>query len=116
MTASQLLSLCKRVRSEVPLQAFALNCCVPETLSEVVLGSVSSTMASVTDNRHDQFAIFLVVGENAFEAITQVVELLILRNLRLEDARLNCGRLRPGYSVNAESALSRLEEVLRCAL
>lgn len=81
MTASQLLSLCKRVRSEVPLQTFALNCCVPETLSEVVLGSVSSAMASVTDNGHDQFAILLVVGENAFEAIAQVVELLILRNL-----------------------------------
>jgi len=89
MTASELLSLCKRVRSEVPLQTFALNCCVPETLSEVVLGAVSSAMASVTDHRHDQLAILLVVGENAFEAIAQVVEVFILRHLRLEDAGLH---------------------------
>ena len=86
MTASELLSLCKRVRSEVSLQTFALNCCVPETLSEVVLGAVSSAMASVTDHRHDQLAILLVVGENAFEAIAQVVEVSILRHLRLKDA------------------------------
>lgn len=111
MTGSQLLSLCKGVRSEVPLQTFALNCCVPETLSEVVLGSVSSTMASVTDNGHDQLAIF-VVGENAFEAIAQVVELLILRHLRLEDARLHRGRIGPAEGVNAEGAIFRLEEVL----
>ena len=78
MTASEHLSIGVRLRLQVPLHAFALNCCLPETLSKVVLGAVSSAMASVTDNWNDKFSVLLVVGKNAFESITEVVEVAIL--------------------------------------
>lgn len=74
MIASELSSLCNRVRIVVSLEAFALNCCIPKTLSKVVLGSVSSAMASVTNYGNDNLPIFLIVGKDAFEAITQVVK------------------------------------------
>ena len=78
MTASEHLSIGVRLRLQVPLQTFALNCCLPETLSKVVLGAVSSAMASVTDNWNDKLPVFSVVGKNAFESITEVVEVAIL--------------------------------------
>ena len=111
MTASELLSLCKRVRSEVPLQTFALNCCVPETLSEVVLGSVSAAVASVTDHWDDNLPVLLVVGEDALKAIAQVVELLFLGDLRLKDARLDRGGSLRETIPDAKAA-RRLEEVV----
>mmetsp|Transcript_18895 Transcript_18895/g.25620 ORF Transcript_18895/g.25620 Transcript_18895/m.25620 type:complete len:84 (-) Transcript_18895:955-1206(-) len=83
MTASELLSLCERLRSETSLQTFALNCCVPETLSEVVLGTVSTAVAAVTDDRNDHLAVFFVVRENLLEAIAEVVEVDVLTHLRL---------------------------------
>jgi hypothetical protein len=113
MTASELLSLSERVRSEVSFQTFALNCCVPETLSEVVLGTVSSSMTSVTDDGDDQLSVFLVVGENAFETVAEVVEVLANGNLRLDDARLDAGggqRARKLASVHAELPRVGLEE------
>ena len=78
MTASEHLSIGVRLRLQIPLQTFALNCCLPETLTEVVLGAVSSAMASVTDNRNDNFLVFSVVGKNAFESVAEVVEVAIL--------------------------------------
>ena len=120
MTASELLSVRERVRSEVSFQTFALNCCVPETLSEVVLGAVSSSVASVTDDRHDKFSVFLIVGEDAFEAVAQVVELSVLRDLRLEDAWDHvCRRHRPRVHslVDAEvAATTSFEKVVRRCL
>jgi len=116
MTPSELLSLSERVRSEVSFQTFALNCCVPETLSEVVLGTVSSSVASVTDDGDNQLPVFLVVGENALETVAEVVEVVANGNLRLNDARLDAGgsqRARKLAAFDAE-ALPRvgLEEVV----
>jgi len=91
MTASELPSLRKRLRSEASLQAFALNCCVPETLSEVVLGTVSAAMAAVTDDGNDNLPIFLVVSKNLLETVAQVVEVNVLAHLRLKDAWLDLG-------------------------
>ena len=116
MTASELPSLRKRLRSEASLQAFALNCCVPETLSEVVLGTVSTAVAAVTDHRNDYLAVFLVVGENLLKSIAQVVEVNVLTDLRLEDARLHLGRgagSRETNVVKAEPARLVFEEVAR---
>ena len=78
MTASEHLSIGVRLRLQVPLHTFALNCCLPETLTKVVLGAVSSAMASVTDNWNDNFPVLSVVGKNAFESIAEVVEVAIL--------------------------------------
>ena len=77
------------MRAELPLELFALNCCVPETLSKIVLGSVSSAVPTVTDDRDDEFAILLVVGKNAFEAIREVKEFLSLSHSALQDPWLD---------------------------
>jgi len=69
MIASELSSMCDRVGLLGSLEALALNCCVPETLAEVVLGAFSSAMASVTDNGNDKLPILLVVRKDAFESI-----------------------------------------------
>ena len=118
MTASVLRSYSDGVGSEVPLQAFALNCCVPETLSEVVLGAVSTSMASEATDRNHKFAVLLVVGENLLKAVAQVVEVFVLRHLRLKHARLN----RRGHgaregvvkALTAASSTTLGEEVVGC--
>ena len=104
MTASGLLSLCELVRSEVSLQTFALNCCVPETLAEVVLGTVSSTMATVANYGNDHLLVFLVVAENAFETVAEIVELRVHADLRLKNAWLDLRRVGLA-SVKTETAL-----------
>lgn len=68
------------------LKLFALNCCVPETLSKIVLGSVSSAVSTVTDDRDDEFAILVVVSENAFESVGQAKEVLVGSDLALQDS------------------------------
>ena len=115
MAAYVLCSLGERVRSQSPLQMFALNCCVSETLSEVVLRAVSAAVASVTDNGDYQLLVLFVVREDPLEAIAQVVEVDVLGNLRLKDARLDVsgGHRTRWLVVNAETASGiRLEEVL----
>ena len=89
MTASVLRSYSDGVGPEVPLQALALNCCIPETLSEVVLGAVSASMATEATDRNHKFAVLLVVGKDLLEPVAQVVEVLVLRHLRLEHSRLH---------------------------
>ena len=78
--------------TEFSLQTFALNCCVPETLSKVVLGAVSSTVSTVADDWDDQFLIFSVVGKDLFESIWQVVEILVVWNFTLNDSWLDANR------------------------
>lgn len=68
-------------------------------------------MATVTDHGNDDFHVFLVIAENVFETVAQVVKRGILTNLRLKDAWLDLGRLSP--HVEAKAALLRLKEVLR---
>jgi len=69
-----------------------LNSYVSATLSEVVLGAVSSSMTSVANDGDDQLPVFLVVGENPLETVTQVVEVSFLWNLGLDDAWFDTGR------------------------
>lgn len=73
------------------LKLFALNCCVPETLSKIVLGSVSSAVSTVTDDRDDEFAILVVVSENAFESVGQAKEVLVGSDLALQDSGFDGG-------------------------
>ena len=89
--ASGLLSVAKRVRSHISFQAFALNCCFPETLAEVVLGAVSSAVATVTDDWDYNFHVLLVISEDAFESVAQVVEVWLLGHSRLENSWLHRG-------------------------
>jgi len=79
------------VRAELPLELFALNCCVPETLSKIVLGSVSSTVPTVTDDRDDKFAILFVVSKDAFESIREGGEVFLLSNSALKGSWLDLG-------------------------
>ena len=116
MTASGLPSLGERVRAEVPLQTFALNCCVSETLSEVVLRAVASAVAAITDHGHNQLSVFLVVCKDLLEPVAQVVEVGLLGDLGLKDARDHGGRRqRSGRntSINAEIATIDLCEITR---
>ena len=89
MTASDLLSLSHLLRSEASFQTFALNCCFPETLAEVVLGAVSSAVTTVTDDRDYNFHVFLVVSKDAFEPVAQVVEVRLLGDSRLKNPWLH---------------------------
>ena len=79
------------MRAELPLELFALNCCVPETLSKIVLGSVSSTVPTVTDDRDDELAIILVVRKDAFESIREGGKVLHLSNSALKGSWLDLG-------------------------
>ena len=91
MTASDLLSLSQLLRSEASFQTFALNCCFPETLAEVVLGAVSSAVATVTDDWDYKFHVLLVISEDALESVAQVVEVWLLGHSRLENSWLHRG-------------------------
>jgi len=88
---SELFSLSEREGSEVPLETFALNSCVPETLSEVVLGAVSASVTSVANHGNDQFPVFLIVRKNPLETVAQIIEVSVLRNLGLNDAWFDTG-------------------------
>ena len=68
----------ERVRSHVSFQAFALDRGFPIALAEEVLGSVSSTVTTITYDGHDNLHVFLIVCENLFESIAQVVEVGLL--------------------------------------
>ena len=104
------------MRAELPLELFALNCCVPETLSKIVLGSVSSAVSTVTDDRDNEFPIFFVVSENSFESIRETEELFSLPNSAFKDLRLYLGSLGTIVLINTESTVSLIEEALfRCA-
>lgn len=83
MVASELSSMCDRVGLVVSLEALALNCCVPKALAKVVLRAVSSAMTSVADDGNDNLPILLVICKDAFESIAEVVEISLLRHLRL---------------------------------
>ena len=84
------LSFCvRRALTHTPLQALALNSSIPVTLAKVVLAIFSASVTTVTDDWNNNFLVLLVVGENSFETVTQVVEVLILRNLGLENSRLD---------------------------
>jgi len=74
MTASELLSHGVRLRSEVSFHAFALNCCVSEALSEIVLRAIASAVATIANHWDDHFTVLPVVCEDFLEAVAQVVE------------------------------------------
>ena len=113
MTASELFSLSQWVRSQASFQTFALNCCFPETLAEIVLGTVSSAVATVTDDGNYNFHVFLVVRKYAFEPVAQIVEVKLLWHLRLEDARPDCrsGLWARIWLLDAHAAFATFEEV-----
>ncbi len=115
MTASELLSHGVRLRSEVSFHAFALNCCVSEALSEVVLRAVASAVTTVANHWNNDLAVLFVVGEDAFEAVAQVVKVSLFGDLRLQDAGLH-GRGRHAATVGVVNAhastFRRLEEVV----
>ena len=63
-----LRSCAVRICTEVSFQTFALNCCFTETLSEIVLTSVTSAMSSITDDGDDHLLIIFVVSEDFFKS------------------------------------------------
>lgn len=90
-----------------------MNCCISVALSEIVLRAVSSPVATVTDHGDDQFFVLLVVREHPLEPVAQVVEVGLLRHLRLDQARLDVHR-GPGARerlVHAHVAATAAEEV-----
>lgn len=113
MTASELFSLSQWLRSQASFQTFALNCCFPETLAEVVLGAVASAVTAVTDDRNYEFHVLLVVREDLFESVTQVVEVRLFRHFWLEDAGLNGrgGLCAWVWVTHAHATLAAFEEV-----
>ena len=77
--------------TELSLKLFALNSCVPEALSKIVLGSVSSAVSTVTDDRDDEFAVLSVVSENPLESVGQAKEVLVGSDFALQDSGLDGG-------------------------
>ena len=69
------------------------------------MGTVAAAMATVTDHWDHHLPVLLVVRENAFESIAQVVELRVRRHLRLQNARLHTGRLRTRAAVDAVASI-----------
>ena len=106
MTVSELVSYSERARSQASFETFALNCCVSETLSEVVLGAFTTAMSAITDNGDDKLLVFLVVSKDALKAIAEVVEVVLLRDLRLKERRLERRGHGSGVAIEASSSAS----------
>ena len=77
-------SVGNRWASKVSLQLLRLQRRLSERLSEEVLGPVSSSVAAVTCDWQHHLLVLLVLYEYLFEAITQVEEVIVLRNLALQ--------------------------------
>jgi hypothetical protein len=58
-----------------------LNGAFTEALSEKVLRLITSSVTSIADYWHNHLLISLVISKNALEAITQVEEIILSRNL-----------------------------------
>jgi hypothetical protein len=96
--------------AELAFNVLALDSGIAEALSEEVLGAVSSAVAAIPTNRDHQALVFLVVGKALLEAVCQVEEFFVVRNLALKQHRLHLG-LRRVLHVNAESARLSVAEV-----
>jgi hypothetical protein len=70
--------------AEVSLQCFTLESGLSETLSEVVLRSVASSVSSVADNGNDHFLILFVVSEYRFESFGESEEFALSNGRSLE--------------------------------
>ena len=71
---------------QIPFKFFALQRTFAEALAEEVLGPVASPVAAIPRNRNHHFLISLVVAKDLLKAVTQVVEVFVLRNAAFEDA------------------------------
>lgn len=58
------------------LQFSALKRGFPETLTEKVLGSITSSVASITRNRNYHLLIFFILGKDFLEAIRHVEKVI----------------------------------------
>ena len=65
-------------------------------------------MASIADHRNDNLLVFPVIRKYAFESVTQPVKIHMLRDLGLEDPRLDC----VGSLILAELSALSFEKVL----
>jgi hypothetical protein len=101
--------------AELALNVLALDSCIAEALSEEVLGSVSTAVASVSAHGDNQTLVFLVVSEDFLEAVSQVKELLVAGNLALKQHRLDMG-LGQVLEVYAEGAGLAVAEEATSAL
>ena len=63
------ISLCKGTFLKGSFKSFALNSCVSKVLSEEVLASVPTSVATKPYNRYDHVLILLIVSEEMFESI-----------------------------------------------
>ena len=80
--------------AELPLDEFALDRSVAETLSEQVLRPISSSVAAVATNRHDHLLVSSVVWENSLETVTEREEVALCSELWLKDFGFKlCARL-----------------------
>lgn len=77
--------------TELPFQTLALNSSLSEALSKIVLGSVSSSVATVTYDWNSHLLVLLVIGEDLFESLTQSVEVTVANRTSFKHARLDLG-------------------------
>lgn len=71
--------------SKVSLQFLRLEGLLSEAFAEEVLGSLTSSVASVSSDWNHKFCVWLVLREYPLEAITEREEILSLRDFALED-------------------------------
>lgn len=70
--------------AQIPLQVLALDRGHSEVFPKEVLGSVSSAVASVTDNRDRHLHVCLVVGEHLLESVRHACETLAAADFALQ--------------------------------
>lgn len=65
-------------RAEFPLKNLALDSGVSETLSKVILRTVSSAMTAIADDGDNHLLVTFVISETFFESFRQCVEITVL--------------------------------------
>jgi len=104
-------------RAEFPLKNLALDSGVSETLAEVILRTVSSTVTTIADDGDNHLLVGSVISKTSFEAFGQGVEITVLVYLTLKHFGLylsecNVASINTVVSLLAASrALSREEAI-----
>ena len=95
-----------RWRTQISLKVLALDGCVSETFSEVVLRSISATVTAVPRHWNNHFLVLAIVREAAFEPVWKVKEFAARRHTTLHDTRFD--NLLWAFSHRGSSPLSSL--------
>ena len=98
--------------AEVSLKCFTFESRLSETLSEIVLRSVASSVSSIAHNGNYHFLILFVVSEDRFESLRECEEFALSNGRSLEHLRFKLSQVEvaPIYTVVSVPSSIAFEE------